>query len=136
MNFQIFKLVLEKTGEIEVKLPTLAGPSKKQECSRKTLISALLTMPKPLTVWIKTNSGKFLEMGVPDHRSCLLKNMYTGQEAKLELNMEQLTDSKLGKEYAKAVYRHLVYLTYMWSTSCEMPGSMNHKLESRLTGEI
>ena len=76
------------------------------------------------------------EMGVPDHCSCLLKNMYTGQEAKLELNMEQLTDSKLGKEYAKAVYRHLVYLTYMWSTSCEMPGSMNHKLESRLLGEL
>ena len=52
MNFQIFKLVLGKTGEIEVKLPTSAGPSKKQESSRETPTSALLTMPKPLTVWI------------------------------------------------------------------------------------
>ena len=52
MNFQMFKLVLEKAEEAEIKLPTSAGSSKKQESSRKTSISALLTMPKPLTVWI------------------------------------------------------------------------------------
>ena len=53
MNFQMFKLVLEKAEEPEIKLPTSAGSSKKQVSSRKTSISALLTMPKPLTVWIK-----------------------------------------------------------------------------------
>ena len=60
------------------------------------------------------------EMGIPDHFTCLLKNLYAGQEAKLELDMEQQTGSKSGKEYAKAVYCHPAYLTYMQSTSCKM----------------
>ena len=59
VNFQIFKLDLEKAEKPEIKLPTFAGSSKKQESSRKTSISALLTMPKPLTVWITMNCGKF-----------------------------------------------------------------------------
>ena len=59
MNFQMSKMVLEKAEEPEIKLPTSAGSSKKQESSRKTYISALLTMPKPLTVWITINCGKF-----------------------------------------------------------------------------
>ena len=59
MNFQMFKLVLEKAEEPEIKLPTSTGSSKKEESSRKTSISALSNMPKPLTVWIKTNCGKF-----------------------------------------------------------------------------
>ena len=59
VNFQVFKLVLEKAEEPEIKLPTSAGSSKKLENSRKTSISALLTMPKPLTVWITINGGKF-----------------------------------------------------------------------------
>ena len=58
------------------------------------------------------------------------------KKKQLELDMEQWTGSKLGKEYVKAVYCHPVYLTYMQSTSCEIPGWMNHKLESRLQGEI
>ena len=58
-KFQMFKLVLEKAEDPEIKLPTSAGSSKKQESSRKTPISALLTMPKPLTVWITLNCGKF-----------------------------------------------------------------------------
>ena len=58
------------------------------------------------------------------------------KKQQLELGMEQQTGSKLGKEYVKAVYCHLAYLTYMQSTSCEMPGWMKHKLESRLPGEI
>ena len=76
MTFQMFKLVLEKAEEPEIKLPTSTGSSKKQESSRKTSISALLTMPMPLTVW------KILkEMGIPDHLTCLLGNLYAGQEA-------------------------------------------------------
>ena len=59
VNFQMFKLVLEKADEPEIKLPTSAGSLKKQESSRKTSISALLTMPKPLTGWISRNCGKF-----------------------------------------------------------------------------
>ena len=60
MNFQMFKLIFEKAEEPEIKLPTSVGSSKKQDSSRKTSTSALLTMPKPLTVWITTNCGKFL----------------------------------------------------------------------------
>ena len=74
-------------------------------------------------------------MGIPDHLTCLFRNLYAGQEATLELDMEQRACSKLGKEYDKAVYCHATYLTSMQSTSCKMPGWMNHKLESRLTGK-
>ena len=77
----MFKLVLEKAEGPEIKLPTSAGSLKKQESSRKTSISALLTMPKPLTVCITTNCGKFLELEIPDHLTCLLRNLYAGQEA-------------------------------------------------------
>ena len=59
VSFQMFRLVLEKAEEPEIKLPTSSGSSKKQESSRKTSISALLTMPKPLTVWITINCGNF-----------------------------------------------------------------------------
>ena len=75
------------------------------------------------------------EMGTPDHRTCLLRNHYAGQEA-TELDMEQHTGSKLGKEYFKVVYSQPAYLTYMQSTTCKMLGWMRHKLESRLPGEI
>ena len=98
MNIQIFKLVLEKAEEPEIKVPTSIGSLKKQENSRKTSTSASLTMPKPLTVWITTKLWKILkEMGIPDHQTCLLRNLYAGQEA-TELNMKQQTGSKLGKE--------------------------------------
>ena len=77
----MFKLVLEKAEEPEIKLSTSTGSWKKQESSRKTSTSALLTMPKPLTAWI-TISWKILnEMGIPDHLTCLLRNLYSGQEA-------------------------------------------------------
>ena len=80
-NFQMFKLDLEKAEEPEIKLPTSSGSSKKQESSRKTSISALLTMPKSLTVWITTNWKILKEMGIPDHLTCLLRNLYADQEA-------------------------------------------------------
>ena len=78
MKFQMFKLNLEKAAEPEVKLPTSAGSSKKQECSRKTSTPASLTL-KPLTLWITANCGKFFNF--PDHLSCLMRNLYAGQEA-------------------------------------------------------
>ena len=87
MNFQMFKLDLEKAEEPEFKLLTFAGSSKKQESSRKTSTSALLTMPKPFTVWVTTNCGTFLEMGVPDHLTYLLRNLYEVKKQKFKLNM-------------------------------------------------
>ena len=81
MNFQMFKLVLEKAEEPEIKLPTSAGSSKKQESSRKTSISPLLTMPKPLTVWITRNWKILKDMGIPDHLTCLLRNLYASHKA-------------------------------------------------------
>ena len=77
----MFKLVLEKAAEPAIKQPTSTGSWKKQESSRKTSISALLTMPKPLTVWITINLKILKEMGIPDHLTCLLRNLYAGQEA-------------------------------------------------------
>ena len=77
----MFKLDLEKAEEPEIKLPTSVGSLRKQESSRKTSTSASLTTLKPLTVWITTNCGKFLEMRIPDHLTCLLRNLYAGQEA-------------------------------------------------------
>ena len=85
----MFKLDLEKADEPEFKLSTSFGSLKKQESSRKTSTSALLTMPKTLTVL------KILkEMGISDHLTCLLRNLYTGQEERLELDMEKQTGSK------------------------------------------
>uniref|UniRef100_A0A4W2HSQ0 RNA-directed DNA polymerase n=1 Tax=Bos indicus x Bos taurus TaxID=30522 RepID=A0A4W2HSQ0_BOBOX len=78
----MFKLILQKAEEPEIKLPTPAGSWKKQQSSRKTSISALLTLPKSLTVWITIKLWKILkEMGIPDHLTCFLKNLYAGQEA-------------------------------------------------------
>ena len=87
MNFQIFKLDLEKAEEPEIKLPT----SKLQESSRKTSTSALLTMSKPLTVWITANWKILKEMGIPDHLTCLLRNLYADQEATIKTG-HRLTD--------------------------------------------
>ena len=69
------------------------------------------------------------EMGIPDHLTCLLRNLYAGQEATVRTDKEQQTGSKSGKEYIKAVCGHPAYLTYMQSTSCKMLGWMKHKLE-------
>ena len=73
-------------------------------------------------------------MGILDHLTCLLRMQVKKQQS--EPNMEQWTGSKLGKEYVKAVYFYSVYLTYMQSKSCEMPGWVKHKLEFRLPGDI
>ena len=76
------------------------------------------------------------EMGIPHHVTCLLRNLYEGQEARVRTGHGQQTGSKLEKEYVMAVYYHLAYLTYMQSTSCEMPGWMEHNLQSRLVEEL
>ena len=113
----MFKLDLEKAEDPEVKLPTSVGSSKRQESSRKTSTSAVLTMPKPLTV-NQNKLWKILQqMGIPDHLTCLLRNLYAGQEATVR-NGHRTTDwFQRGKEYAKTVYCYFAYLTYMQSTS-------------------
>ena len=122
---------------LRVKLPTSVGSLKKQESSRKTSTSALLTTPKPLIVWITTNCGKFLKRWKCQTTwSASWEICLQVKKQQLELDMEQQTGSKLGKEYIKDVYCHPTYLTYMQSASWETLGWKKHKLESRLLGEI
>ena len=97
MNFLMFKLVLEKAEEPEIKLPTSAGSSKKQENSIKISISALLTMPKPLTVWITINWKILKEMDIPDHLTYLLRNLYAGQEATVRTGHGTIDWFQIGK---------------------------------------
>ena len=96
MNFQMSKLDFNKAEEPEIKLPTPAGSSKKKESSRKISTSAFLTTSKPLTVWIITN-WKTLEMGIPDHLTCLLRNLYTGQEATVTTGHGTMDWFQIGK---------------------------------------
>ena len=116
VKFHIFQLVLENAEEPEIKLPTSFGLSKKQDFP-KTSISALLAMPRPLIVDHSKLWKIVQEMEIPDHLTCLLRNLYAGQEATVRTGMEQQTGSKLGKEYVKATYCHPAYLTYRQSTS-------------------
>ena len=97
MNFQMFKLDLEKAEEPGIKLQASAGSLKKQESSRKASISALLTMPKPLTVWITTNWKILEEMGIPDHLTCLLRNLYAGQETTVRMGHVTTDWFQIGK---------------------------------------
>ena len=109
----------------------------KSKSSRKPSTSALLIMPKPLTVCFTTNCGKFFKRW--EYQTTLPASWETCMQVKnhqLELDMEQQTGSNLGKEYVKAEYCHPAYLTSMQSTSCKMPDWMKHKLESRLPGEV
>ena len=94
-ELEMFNLDLEKATKPEIKLPTSAASSKKQESSRKTSISALLTMPKPLTVDHNKLWKILKEMGIPDLLTCLLRNLYAGQKATVRtLDMEQQTGSE------------------------------------------
>ena len=96
-----------------------------------------MTTLKTLSVWITTNCGKFLKRW--EYQTTLPVSCETCMQDKkqqLELDMEQRTGPKLGKEYIKAVYCHPVYFTYMQGTSCKMLSYMNNELESRFPGEI
>ena len=97
LTISLGKPVLEKAEEQEIKLPTSAGSWKKQESPRKASISALLTMPKPLTAWIKRNWKILQEMGIPEHLICPLRNLYAGQEATVRTGHGTLGEFKIGK---------------------------------------
>ena len=128
----MFKLDLEKAEEPEIKLPTFTGSHKKKGSSRETSTSASLITVKSLTVWIRTNWKILKEMGVQDHLTCFLRSQYAGQEATVRILCGTTNWFKIGKP----VNCHPAYLTYMQSTSCKMPGWMNHSLELRLLGDI
>ena len=114
----MFKLVLEKAEEPEIKLPIYAGSSKKQESSRKTSINALLTMPKSLAGVDHNKLWKILqEMGIPDHLTCLFRNLYAGQEATVRTGHGATDCFQIGKGVRQAVYCHSAYLAYMQRTS-------------------
>ena len=100
-NVQMFKLDLEKTEEPEIKLTTSIASSKKQESSRKTSTSALLTMPKPLTMWITTNWKILQEMEIPDNLTCLLRNLYAGHEATVSTRHETMEWFQIGKSTSR-----------------------------------
>ena len=132
----MFKLVSDKVEESEIKLPTSAGSLKKQESSRKTSVSALLTMPKPLTMWITTNWKILQEMGIPDHLTCLLRNLYAGQEATVRTGHGTTDWSQIGKGVRQGCilspYLFNLYAEYIMRNA----GLEEAQLESRLLGEI
>ena len=134
-KFQMFMLDLEKAEEAGIKLPISVGSHKKQENSRKTSTSVLLTMSKPLPVWITISVENSSRDG--NTRPPYLPTVKpVCRSRQLKPDMEQWIGYKLGKEYIKAAYCHPAYLTYMQSTSCKMPGWMTCKLESSLLGEV
>ena len=133
----MFKLVLEKAEEPEIKLPTSIGSSKKQKSSRKKHLFLLYWLCQ--IIWLcgsqqMVENWKRWEYKTtwPDSWEICMQV----RKQQLELDMEQQTGSKLGKEYIKVVYHHPAYLTYIQSILWEMLGWMKHKLESRLQGEI
>ena len=133
----MFKLDLEKGRNQRSNCQHPLNHRKSKRTPEKTSTSALLTMLKPLTVWITTKCGKFF-------KRCEYQTTWPAsweicmqvKKQQLEADMEQEPGCKLGKEWIKAVYCHTVYLTYMQSMSCKMPGWMKHELDSRLPREI
>ena len=97
VNFQMFKLGLEKAEKLEIKLPTSVGSSKKQDNTRKTSTSALLITQKLLTLDHNKLWKIFQEMGIPDHQICLLRNLYAGQEATVKTRNGTIDWSQIGK---------------------------------------
>ena len=109
----MFKLVLEKAEEPEIKLPTFAGSWKKQESSRKTSISALLTMPKVDCVDLNKLWKILKETGIPDHLPCLLRNLYAGQEATVRTGHGTTEWFQRGKEvYQGCILSHCLFNLY------------------------
>ena len=132
----MFKLVLEKAEEPEIKLPTSTGSLKKQESSRRTFTSALLTMPKPLIVWTTINCGKFWNRWEYQATWLLLRNLYAGQEAIVRARHGTTDWFQIGKGVCQGCILSSCLYLYMQSTSWETLVWKKHKLESRLLGEI
>ena len=114
----MFKLLLEKAEEPEIKLPTFTGSSKKQESFRKNIYFCFIDYAKAFDCVHHNKPWKILkEMGIPDHLNCLMRNLYAGHEATVRTGHGTTDCFQIGKGYIKAVYCHPAYLTYMQSTS-------------------
>ena len=134
-NFQTYKLGLEKAEEAKI-IANIRWITEKARELQKNVSFCFIDYTKAF-VWITTNCGKFFKRW--EYQTTLPVSWETYMQVKkqqLETYMGQLTGSKLGKEYNKTVYCHPIYLTYMQSTSCKILHWMNHKLETRLLGEI
>ena len=133
----MFKLDLEKAEEPEIKLWTSNWSYKKQDNSRITSASASLAMLKPLTVWITTNCGKILqETGIPDHLTCLLWNLYAGQEATVRTGHGTTDWFQKGKGVHQGCILSPCLFNFYGEHIMQNTVLMKHKLESRLPGEI
>ena len=126
----------EKAEKPEIKLPTSAGSWKKQESSRKISISALLTMPKLLTVWITINCGRFWKRWEYQNLTCLLRNLYAGQEATVRTGHGNTDWFQIGKGVRQGCILSSCLFNFYAEYIMRNAGLEEHKLESRLPGEI
>ena len=130
----MFRLDLEKAEETKDQIANIHWIIEKAREFQKNI--CFIDYAKAFDCVDNNKLWKILkEMGIPDHLTCLLRNLYAGQKA-TEPHMEKQTGPKFGKEYVKATYCHPAYLTYMQSISSKMLGWMKHKLKSRLPGRI
>ena len=136
MNYQLpdAQAGFRKGREPEIKLPTSIGSQKKQ-VFQKNIYFCFIDYAKAFDCVDQNKVWNIREMGIPNHLTCLLRNLYAVQEATVRTGHGTTDWFQIGKEYVKAVYCHPAYLAYMQSTSCKMP-DIQHKLESRLQGEI
>ena len=135
VNFQMFKLVLWNSEESEIKLLTSTGSQKMQESSRKTSTSALLTMPKPLTVYITINWKILKEMGIQDHLTCLFINLYAGQEATVRTGHRRTDWFQIEKGVRQGCMLSPCLFNFYAVYIKRNARLEKHKLESRLPGE-
>ena len=137
MNFQMFKLDLEKAEEPEIKLSTSAGLQKKQESSIKNIYFCFTDYAKAFDCVDHNKMWEILkEMGTPDLLTCLLRNLNAGQEATVRSGHVTTDWFQIGKGVRQGCILSPCYLTSMQSTSWETLGWKKHKLGSRLPGEI
>ena len=133
----MYKLDLEKSEEPQIKLPAFTGSQKKQENSKKTIYFCFIDYTKVFDCVDVDKLRKILkEMGMSDHLTCLLRNLYAGQEATDGTRHGTMDWFQIGKGVHQGCNSHTAHLTSIQSTSCEMLGWMKHKLESRFPGEI
>ena len=136
MNFQMFKLVLEKAEEPEVKLPTSTGSWKKQESSRKNIYFCFIDYAKAFDCVDHNKLWKILkEMGIPDHLTCLLRNLYAGQEATVRTGHRTTDWFQIGKGVCQGCILSLCLFNLYAEYIMRNLGWMKHKLLLRLLGE-
>ena len=136
VNFQMFKLVLEKAEETEIKLPTPAGSLKKQKSSRRNIYFFFIYYAKALTVWITINWKSLKEMRIPDHLTCLLRNLYAGQEATVRTGHGTTNWFQIGKGVRQGCILSPCLFNFYAENIMRTLGWKKHKLESRLPAEI